>query len=931
MKSPYLQVAAILIFGSCVLPGRSQLLPSQAKGSARAQIVMLSVNGGCAAGIIVGYDEKVVYVATAAHIADLSKQPFPAVTVKFEGLSKSPCVGKFWPQFEQRDKGDLAIVTVGRNDLLNKLLNQLDFALLSPAPLGAADAPVTSIGCFGGAEWSNGSNETLSTPEQGYLRFQSDVGEGQSGGGLYNEAWELIAMPLDVGPNGVYARPIAQILEDIRQWGVPVRLAPRARKDRVRGADEVARENAAIAKSRELASEALTIGGSAADLGLLLAVEAIKIGDTPEARSSIFRLLAENKGLGGLLGPAARGAASLAFAPDAKSLAVGLPGGVGIWDVQTRRELKRLPVKGPAPLTVVVGRSGLVAAGMKDGTLVLWTLDGNKELLREHVGKFVLAIAFDPNGSRVAAGDIEGNVIVVSIRDGQTLRLKGEGPTDTLWLEGDTLIEGGGQGFVTRWDLKKPDAPKSSFIGTGQPFEGAYDERITLFSGYTKDSTVPYINDVKTGNSFHDRDLGGGAVSIDKLAFSADGALLAGAAAKGGIVIWDAESGQRRPHDLRGHPGTVEALAFAPGGGLLAAGGPGGVTIFDLGGQSLVNTISASGRVPIHDVPSVAKAGISAAFNADGSLLAWPVGVAERQIIVWDFASNKERARLNGDGVYAFSDDGRALALESFDDSDTATVSELDTGKLRTEPADRWRRRAKGSLVPQKNHPWFVDNGQGLGASIAFDGTLTLWEHSRPSACRRRWYSRRVRCVVPALRQYRSSSCGRDLRRRTQHRRRLPAVLDQPCLQSCGPGVGCRRVAALRRRSHADTGVRFTGAVRTKVATAKDELHRRGRDREPSFRNNCNLQPLLIVNPISRRLRGFHVLRNWAARTKGAARLRIENNRGWMVGKRSLTGLMESCLIKVGPQLRLLITIGRKSVLRFVRPTPPRWSLGVWH
>jgi len=160
----------------------------------------------------------------------------------------------------------------------------------------------------------------------------------------------------------------------------------------------------------------------------------------------------------------------------------------------------------------------------------------------------------------------------------------------------------------------------------------------------------------------------------------------------------------------------------------LAAGGPGGVTIFDLGGQSLVNTISASGRVPIANVPSVAKAGISAAFNADGSLLAWPVGVAERKIVVWDFAANKERARLDGDGVYAFTDDGRALALESFDDSKTATVADIKTGTLRTERADYWRHRAKGSYFPPKDHPWYADNGQGLGASIAFDGTLTLWD-----------------------------------------------------------------------------------------------------------------------------------------------------------------------------------------------------------
>jgi WD40 repeat protein len=732
MKGVHSRVAAILICSFYAPSAVSQMLSSQAKGASRAQIVMLSVEGGCAGGIIVGYDEKTVYVATAAHVADLSAQSLPLVKVKFEGLIDSARTGRFWPQFETRDKGDLAVVTVDRDAVISKFLNGLDFAILSPVPLGPPDAPVTSIGCSGGGEWSSGSNETLLAPDQGYLRFQSSVAEGQSGGGLYNEAWELIGMPLDVGPNGIYARPIAQIVEDLRNWGVPVRIAPRPLNNRVRGADEVARENAAVAKSRELASSAVTIGSSAVDLGLLLAVEAIKIKDTPEARSSIFRLLAQTKSLGGLLGPSARGANCLAFAPDGKMLAVGLPGGVGIWNVATRRESQRLLVKGPAPESVALSHKGLVAAGTKDGTLIVWALDGATELRRVHVGQFVLAIAFDSDDSRVAAGDIEGKVVVVSIKDGSVVRLHAENPTNALWLDGQTLVFGGGQGSVTRWDLRKPDAPESSFIGTGQPYESAYDERITLFSGFTTGLTVPYINDAKSGKELHATDLSGGAIEIDNLAFSADGALLAGAAVAGPIAIWDTATGRRNLNDLIGHPGKVQALAFAPGGRLLAAGGPGGVTLFDLAGQSLVDTISVRGQVSIDEVPVMGRAGISAAFNSDGSMLAWPVGAAERKIVVWDFSVNKERARLHGDGVYAFSEDDRTLALESFDSEGTATVVELATGNLlRTEPAARWSKRAKGGIGVTTGQPWAVDNGHGLGASTALDGTLTLWETDR--------------------------------------------------------------------------------------------------------------------------------------------------------------------------------------------------------
>jgi WD40 repeat protein len=730
MKLLHVRVMALLVCLS-ISTAHSQLLPSQAKGASRAQIVMLSVDGGCAAGIIAGYDDKTIYVATAAHVADLSAPPFPAVTVKFEGLKGSPHSGKFLPRFEARDKGDLAVVAVARDAELSRFLNDLDFAMLSPVPLGNSDTPVTSIGCFGGGEWSSGSNETLLAPDQGYLRFQSNVSEGQSGGGLFNEAWELIGMPLDVGPNGVYARPIAEILGRLRNWDVPVSLAPRPLKDRARGADEIARENAAIAKSRELASTALTVGSSAADLGLLLGVEAINIKDTPEARSSILQLLAQTKSLGGLLGPKARGTHALAFAPDGKTLAIGVPGAVSLWEVATRQELQRFSLNGPAAESVAVSRNGLIAAGTKDGNLIVWTREGAKELLRVRVGSLVMSITFDSDGSRVAAGDIEGKVVVASIKDGKTLRFEGDqGPTANLWLSGQTLVAGGGQGNVTRWSLNKPDQPESSFIGAGQPYESAYDEQLTLFSGFTNNASVPYIDDAKTGNLYRERELSGGPVQIDKLAFSANGALLAGATMAGTVVLWDTATGQRRPHDLLGHPGRVEALAVAPGSKLLAAGGPGGVTLFDLGAQSLVGAISAGGRVSIDEVPNVIRAGISAAFKADDSLLAWPVGAADRKVVVWDLLANKEIARFEGDSVYAFSDDGRELALEDFN-SDTATVVEVAGRKKRSEPATKWRSRVRGSLGEGHDQPWAVENGQGVGASIARDGTLTLWDTSR--------------------------------------------------------------------------------------------------------------------------------------------------------------------------------------------------------
>jgi hypothetical protein len=119
------------------------------------------------------------------------------------------------------------------------------------------------------------------------------VGAGQSGGGLFNEAWELIGMPLDTGPNGVYARPISAVLADLHNWKVPIGLIVRSIKDRARGADEIARETAAIALSRKVAALALSMGADQLDTALLLGAAAHETYPTPEARDALLTLLTE--------------------------------------------------------------------------------------------------------------------------------------------------------------------------------------------------------------------------------------------------------------------------------------------------------------------------------------------------------------------------------------------------------------------------------------------------------------------------------------------------------------------------------------------------------------------------------------------------------------------------------------------------------------
>jgi WD40 repeat protein len=633
MSSSYL--AAVLIVSSFVLPARAQLLPSQAKGSARSQIVMLSVNGGCAAGIIVGYDEKAIYIATAAHIADLSRQPFPAVSVKFEGLSKSANAGNFWPQFEKRDKGDLAVVIVDRDASLNKFLNELDFAMLSPVPPGPADAPVVSTGCSGGAEWSSGSRETLLAPSDGYLRFQSDVGEGQSGGGLFNEAWELIGMPLDQGPNGIYARPLNSILDDIRKWKVPVLLTVRPMKGRARGADEIARQNAAIAKSRELVAASLASLSDDPERSILLAMQAISSTRSfdntvqPEAEDQLHRALLSSR-VSVTLSRHEKPVTSVAWSPDGTQLATASEDGtIRIADAKTSTET-----------LVLRGHKGVIhsiawrpdgkkmASGGEDGTTRVWSLPSGvqEKLLPKSAGE-VRSVAWNRNGSRLAYGS--NNLVVW------------ESDTDKA-----TVLESYDGNYV----LCLAWSPDAKLLAAGVTDRYAH---IIDVAANAKLRSLPSGDWVRSvawspdGKRIATEDFGEVAIwdagvwkvssrltgtrgYINSMAWSADGRMLA--TGDDTPKVWDVEA-RRLLMSLAGHTSWITAVMWSPSGNELASGSNDSTA--RIWNTSVVKEVQAF------------QIQVSSATTGFVPLLAWcPAGnrlvSAAQNIKVWDLEDGKE-------------------------------------------------------------------------------------------------------------------------------------------------------------------------------------------------------------------------------------------------------------------------------------------------
>jgi peptide/nickel transport system permease protein len=166
------------------------------------------------------------------------------------------------------------------------------------------------------------------------------------------------------------------------------------------------------------------------------------------------------------------------------------------------------------------------------------------------------------------------------------------------------------------------------------------------------------------------------AGGLRALAWSPDGALLAVGGDDGAIVLTAVERGgsagagagataragdARRLATLTGHERGVNALAFAPGGALLAsAGDDRTVRLWEAGDGGWREAAVLRGHERL-----VA----SLAFSPDGALLA--SGSRDRTIVLWDVAARKEAARLERHYLdvlaLAFSPGGEFLASGSLD------------------------------------------------------------------------------------------------------------------------------------------------------------------------------------------------------------------------------------------------------------------------
>lgn len=379
-------------------------------------------------------------------------------------------------------------------------------------------------------------------------------------------------------------------------------------------------------------------------------------------------------------------AASLAFAPDGKTLAAGATMDLEaqVWDVATAKMMWKYRTTGATIYAVQVlfspdGKT--VAAAGWDGTVRLLDAATGKERNPAPGNRtWVNALAFSPDGKSLFTGCEDRSLRQFETATGKEVRLWKEPvfyhysfankqmPDPPDWIQalvcypsGKYLAEGTSHGLYL-WDLpagKKPRAladvgPANSvaFSGDGRWLAAAHPG-VQLW-------------DVAAGRKV--LDLAPAGAWHRSVAFSPRGALLAAGGQEGAVRLWDIHSG-KEVRRFDGHRGTVHSLAFSPCGRLLAsAASDWSVRLWEVAtGQERM--VLAGKRSMIDHLR----------FAPIGQVLAF--GGTDKVVHLLDAATGEEFHQFKGhDGwitALAFSPDGRLLASGSYD----TTALIWDVGK----------------------------------------------------------------------------------------------------------------------------------------------------------------------------------------------------------------------------------------------------------
>ncbi len=346
-----------------------------------------------------------------------------------------------------------------------------------------------------------------------------------------------------------------------------------------------------IARSRELAAQAISLVSNQPDLAGLLSIEALNTYDTLEARDALITAREQYPwqplNFRGHKGPVR----SVVFSPDGKTLAsASTDGSVLFWGEQAGSPLTHSESVSALAFSPD-GTRLAVAAG--DVMIHPWQGIPGQPLNIAELGGLVTSLAYSPDGKTLAMGMADNTIVMRDAASGQAIGKPLKGHSDWVFSvafspDGKVLASGSKDNSIRLWDVAKLQP-------VGIPLEGHTDwvysvafspDGKRLASG-SADNTILQWDVMK--QSLIGSPLRGHIGYVFSVAYSPDGETLASGSEDGTIRLWDAATNQALGQPILGNTGAVYTIAYSPDGKTLASGNQDGtVTFWNVDWQSQV-------------------------------------------------------------------------------------------------------------------------------------------------------------------------------------------------------------------------------------------------------------------------------------------------------------------------------------------------------